>query len=85
MDKEFNNCVLYIPYPASNRTVVAIIAMDPKILGLITVKSVVIFNKNTRTGIEGPKGTKVVMPTKESFKDIIANINRKFNEHQQKH
>ena len=51
-DTEYNSCVLYMPLPSSKKTVVAIISMDPKILGLITVRNVVIFNPDSANGID---------------------------------
>lgn len=33
-------CVLYIPFPSSKKTVIAITSMDPTVLGLITVRSI---------------------------------------------
>jgi hypothetical protein len=52
LDTEHNSCVLYIPIPSSSKTIIAIISMDPKVLGLITVRNVVIFNPHIEGGIE---------------------------------
>ena len=53
LDTEHNSCVLYIPFPSSKKTVIAIISMDPTVLGLITVRNVVTFNPDSEGGIEG--------------------------------
>jgi hypothetical protein len=34
LDTEHNSCVLYIPFPSSKKTVIAIISMDPTVLGV---------------------------------------------------
>ena len=53
LDTEHNSCVLYIPFPSSKKTVIAVISMDPTVLGLITVRNVVVFNPESENGVEG--------------------------------
>ena len=52
LDTHSNSCVLYIPFPSSKKTVVAIISMDSNVLGLITIRNVVVFNQSSPSGIE---------------------------------
>ena len=65
LDTEHNSCVLYIPFPSSKKTVIAIISMDPTVLGLITVRNVVIFNPESDGGIEGDMSIHKIEPKVE--------------------
>ena len=51
-DTEHNSVVLYIPFPSSKKTAVVVISMDSIVLGLISVRNVVIFNPDSENGIE---------------------------------
>ena len=62
-DQNGANFVLYSPVPSTDKTMVAVISMDPTVPGFISPRNVVTFNKgsSTNNGIDG--NSTVVSPT----------------------